>query len=391
MQVREISCTLSVKRSSPGTMEKSTYTIHCHECAANVRVQHLPVKHKILCPRCRFLLTSKRSNAIQKVALFSLTALVFLLLSLPFEFISFTAAGKTQSISIPTGLGVLVSNNYLILAIIESFFILFIPAIVLASLLFLSLSILLNSNKPFNRRLTHFVFQLLPWNMADIFLISVLVSLVKIMSLADVSFGPSFFTFCAFVGFSTLTLLHLDEHQLREITHAIVKPKLRSRRHSIHKTWALLFSACLLYVPANLWPIMETNLLGQSELSTILGGVFLLWESGSYPIAIIIFTASVIVPVAKLFILCWLNATVQHGNIKRPQHKMSWYRLTELIGKWSMVDVFVVAILVSLVQLGGTMSIYPGPAALAFSGVVILTMFAAKSFDSKLLWQTNPV
>ncbi|MCC2607265.1 paraquat-inducible protein A [Planctobacterium marinum] len=370
-------------------MDNQAHTIHCHECAANVRIEMLPPKHRVICPQCRYLLTAKRTNAVQKVALFSLTSLLFLLLSLPFEFISFSAAGKTQSISIPSGLAVLVSNQYLILAIIESFFILFIPAIVLGTVFYLSMSVLLNKRQPYHRRLTHMVFQLLPWSMAEIFLISVLVSLVKIISLADVSFGPSFFTFCAFVGFSTLTVVHLDEHEFRAITQALIKPRHKSRQKSINQTWGLLIVACLLYIPANLWPIMKTQFLGQSELSTILGGVYLLWESGSYPVAIIIFTASVVVPVVKLLILCWLNATVQHGIIKKPEQKMSWYRLTELIGKWSMVDVFVVAILVSLVQLGGTMSIYPGPAALAFSGVVIVTMFAAHSFDSKLLWKTD--
>lgn len=368
-------------------MQASVNITHCHECAADVHLPNIRRPHKVFCPRCGNLLTVIRYQAIQKTAIFSLTALIFLMLSLPFEFISFSAAGKTQAITIPSGLVVLVENNYLTLAIIESFFIIFAPGLALSAIFLLTWRILKTQQHDSNKRLAHFIFQLLPWCMAEIFLISVLVSLVKIVTLADIAFGPSFFTFCAFVLFSTLSLLYLDEHQIRTITGARLPAHFHSHSTNTQKTWALLITAGILYIPANVWPIMETNVLGQSELSTILGGVILLWESGSYPIAIIILVASVVVPVAKLVILCWLNHRIQSQNVKHPRKMIAWYRLTELIGKWSMVDVFVVAILVSLVQLGGTMSIYPGPAALSFSAVVVLTMLAAHNFDSTLLWK----
>ena len=370
-------------------MQDSVKMTHCHECAAEVTLPVTHKPHKAYCPRCGNLLTVLRRQAHQRTALFSLTALIFLCLSLPFEFISFSAAGKTQSITIPSGLLVLVENNYLTLAIIQSFFILFVPGLVLGSLFLLTWRITHKQINKSSKRLTHFIFQLQPWCMAEIFLISVLVSLVKIITLADIAFGPSFFTFCGFVVFSTLAFIYLDEHQLRATTGAHLPPDFHSHPNSVQKTWALLFTAFLFYIPANVWPIMQTNVLGQSELSTILGGVIVLWETGSYPIAVIILIASVVVPVAKLMILFWLNLKVQSGKIKHPRKMISWYRLTELIGKWSMVDVFVVAILVSLVQLGGTISIYPGPAALSFTAVVVLTMFAAHSFDSTLLWKRN--
>ena len=155
---------------------------------------------------------------------------------------------------------------------------------------------------------------------------------------------------------------------------------------SINRTMALLLTACILYIPANVLPIMITDQFGVSIESTILGGVLLLIDMGSWPIAAIIFIASVMVPIGKLitlFFLCW---TVKNGSGVTPRQRTITYRITELIGKWSMIDVFVVAILVALVHLGGILVIRPGAAALAFAGVVIVTIFAAESFDPRLLW-----
>lgn len=157
-------------------------------------------------------------------------------------------------------------------------------------------------------------------------------------------------------------------------------------KHSLQKTIALVIAASILYLPANLLPIMTTTTLGQSSSNTILSGVALFWVHGDYPIALIIFIASVAVPVAKLISLTWLCYTVHKGKQNQPRSRARLYRMTEFIGRWSMVDVFVVAVLVALVQLGSVMTITPGPAAIAFAAVVIITMFAAKSFDPRLIW-----
>lgn len=155
---------------------------------------------------------------------------------------------------------------------------------------------------------------------------------------------------------------------------------------SLQRTMALCITAAILYVPANLLPIMTTEQVGRSIDSTILGGVVLLWRLGSYPVAAVIFIASVLVPLGKLIgliVLCW---SVARGHVERPRERTVLYRVTEFVGRWSMVDVFVVAILVGLIHIGGLMTIRPGAAALAFSGVVIVTMLAAESFDPRLIW-----
>ena len=156
--------------------------------------------------------------------------------------------------------------------------------------------------------------------------------------------------------------------------------------NSLQRTAALTLTGALLYVPANALPIMVTTQLGSSLESTILGGIIHLIHDGSWLIAGVIFAASVVVPLGKLFALTWLCWTVyrQHGTAVHERTRI--YRVMEFIGKWSMTDVFVVAILVALVHLGGLMRVTPGPAAVAFGAMVVATMLAAESFDPRLMW-----
>jgi paraquat-inducible protein A len=158
---------------------------------------------------------------------------------------------------------------------------------------------------------------------------------------------------------------------------------------SIQRVLALTIAACIFFIPANLLPITITFSLGHELNSTIIGGVIYLWEEGSYPVAAVIFIASVMVPTSKiiaLFYLCW---AAKNKQLKNRGDYTKLYRIVEIVGRWSMVDVFVVAILVALIQLGGVLAFAPGAAALALAGVVILTMFAAFSYDPRLIWDST--
>jgi paraquat-inducible protein A len=154
--------------------------------------------------------------------------------------------------------------------------------------------------------------------------------------------------------------------------------------NSLQRTWALTIAAAILYVPANTLPLLRSNGIGGGESNTILSGVVMFWKHGAYPVALIIFTASVIIPIAKLVSIVLLCRAT--SRCRNPLAMTRIYRATELVGRWSMIDVFVVAILVAVVQLGTLMSIDPGPAAVAFASVVILTMLAAMNFDPRLIW-----
>jgi paraquat-inducible protein A len=166
--------------------------------------------------------------------------------------------------------------------------------------------------------------------------------------------------------------------------------RLHSRKPaSLQRTWALLLTGILLYVPANIYPIMTTEMLGRPEDNTIIQGVVVLWHHRSYFIAVVVFIASVMVPVLKFLVLSYLLASVERGAGMTRRDKLALFHVTEIIGPWSMVDVFVVALLVALIQMGGIATVRPGVAAFAFAGMVAVTMLAASAFDPRLLWDDD--
>ncbi len=166
--------------------------------------------------------------------------------------------------------------------------------------------------------------------------------------------------------------------------------ELALRRHNtIQRTWALIIAAAICYIPANLLPVMITTTLGSPEEDTIMGGVVLLYVTGSWPLALIVLIASVVIPLAKLIALAYLLITVQRRSIRGRHERVRLYRLVEFVGRWSMLDVFVDTFTVALIQLQPLMSIAPGMGVLFFAAVVVLTMIAAETFDPRLIWDSS--
>ncbi|MCW8863296.1 MAG: paraquat-inducible protein A [Colwellia sp.] len=378
----------------------------CPECGLTVKLPFLKEQEKASCPRCRHVLSVNHTNAAERIIALSFSALIFLIASLSFEFLKLKVNGIEISVNIIKSFQILVEKNYAVLAIVQAVTITIIPTIILLSLIYVSLFIKRDVYPKSGHKVMTLIFYLIPWNMVEIFIIGALVSLIKIMSLADISFGPSFYTYILFSLSMTFTLVHLDKKQFYSMlttlrfnsntenktiqisqSPAKVIDKVATQDFSIQKTWALIITSVVFYIPANVLPIMNTRVLGQDDPSTIIGGVLLLWEHGSQPIAIVIFIASILVPVGKIIALAWLNYSVQKQSNALTFERLKIYRIAEFVGRWSMVDIFVVIILVSLIQLGNIMSILPGLATVAFSGVVILTMLAAMSFDSKLIYR----
>jgi paraquat-inducible protein A len=175
--------------------------------------------------------------------------------------------------------------------------------------------------------------------------------------------------------------------------HEISCPRCGDHLHfrkpnSIPRTWALLITAMLLYIPANLLPMMHTSSLFGSQSDTIMSGVVYFWTSGSWYLALIIFFASIMVPLLKMIALMLLLITAQRRSRWQLYQRTRLYRLVEFVGRWSMLDIYVVAVIVALVQLKGFATILPGPGAIAFGAVVVLTMFAAMAFDPRIMWDS---
>lgn len=372
--------------------QNENITLVCEQCHTPVNIPPLAHRQRAVCPVCNHTLVSFRYYANEKLLAYSFSALVLLLLSLPFNFLTFKASGQKHSIDLPSGITVLIEQDYMSLAIITSLATVLLPGIVLSGMFLLSLAQIRQRRPFYLNRLFGLVKTLMPWSMAEIFLVGALVSLIKITELADVAIGMSFYAFIGFSAFTALCISQFDTTRyqmwLQEGVPPLPKPLSEAQAsESIQRTWALLLTACILYIPANVLPIMYTELFGQETPNTIIGGVISLWESGSYPVALVILFASVVVPVAKIVILAWLNFSVQREKTSSQKLRVRYYRVTEAVGRWSMIDVFVVAVLVALIQMGSTLSIYPGQAALAFCAVVFVTMIAAMTFDSRLIWQ----
>jgi paraquat-inducible protein A len=156
--------------------------------------------------------------------------------------------------------------------------------------------------------------------------------------------------------------------------------------NSIRRTWALLIAAAVLYIPANLLPVLHTGTVFNQQTDTIMSGVIHLWMTRSWGLALIVLVASIVVPLAKLLSLAYLAWMVQRRSLWGAAQRARLYRATHSMGRWSMVDIYVGAVLVSLVQLGPFASVEPGSGAIAFGAVVVLTMLAAMSFDPRLTW-----
>ena len=170
-------------------------------------------------------------------------------------------------------------------------------------------------------------------------------------------------------------------------------PRCRSplhprRPHSLATTASLVITAALLYIPANVLPVMRTRTFFGDEDDTIMSGVISLAHSGSWPVAVLVFFASIVVPLLKLISLGEILIAVARKSVRRPQQYSRLFRLVESVGRWSMLDVFAMSLLVALVQVQSLATVQVRPGALAFAAVVVLTMLAAQSFDERLLWDT---
>lgn len=257
--------------------------------------------------------------------------------------------------------------------------------------------------------------RLSPWSMVEVFLLGVFVAYTKLIDMAQVEIGGALYALGALMLTMAATDAVMDDAAVWdrlgpaapvprgvrvigcEVCDLVVAaterrcPRCRCALNpripgSIGQSWALLVAAALLYIPANMLPVLNLVSFGRGRSSTILGGVMELAASGMWPLAALVFIASVMVPVLKVLGLGTLLISTQLGAAGFLRERSLIYRVVEAIGRWSMIDVFMISILTALVHLDRLATITPGPGAVCFCGVVVLTMLAAMRFDPRLMW-----
>lgn len=397
-----------------------TYVEICHCCDMGVTLPTNPDRTKnYRCPRCGAVLVRAREYSFQTVGLMALSALIMLFASITQPFMTLEQFGVSNNMSLYNVLTTLRLDwgglLYVFMAVT-----LFMPLVVL----FLAVAIGLFGIIPSLPTLKIFAFSH-RYCMVDVFIMGVLISLIKLTSLANVSFHFGFFSAVIFSVMMAWCWMHLRPNRLWELKghghfkgaeagktgvdqhlvvcrtcgaqypghdHGAVCPRcgrvnFYRNPQAIQKTCALLISAAILYLPSNLYPVMYTDLLGANSGSNIIDGVIALWNMNSRFVALVILIASIFIPILKILMLIFLVYNVKKPEKDRQENRLVMiYRLVEYIGKWSMIDVFVVIIMSSVVRIGGLITINPGFAIVAFCAVVILTLISAEQFDSRMIW-----
>ena len=401
--------------------------IKCHECDLLQVNPTLPTGGAALCNRCGATLHRDRPDSLNRTLALTLAGIVLFIVANSFPFLSFQMQGQITETTLFTGIRDLYLGGMWELAAVVFFTSILAPGIQLVLLLVVLLPLALMKRLPPGfGRLFRWVKTLTPWGMMDVFMLGILVSVVKLSDMATIVPGTSLFAFVVLIlvlaaaqasldpdivwgripvsdaiwqsirSSGLLLSCHIcdltlaqsaaDHHRGHHYCPRCGEILHRRKPRSIQRTWALVIAAAIFYVPANLFPIMSVTSLGNTQSDTILSGVIFLLHHGMWPLALIVFVASVFVPLVKLLILIYLLVSVQMRSTWNPRDRTRLYRITEAIGRWSMVDIYVVTILVALVRLGNLASIQAEAGAVFFGAVVVITMFAAMSFDPRLIW-----
>lgn len=393
----------------------------CHDCGALQSVVPISKDLRLVCSNCDKPLHIGRGPWLDKATALAVSAVLLFVCANAFTFLTLKLAGSERTISIVSGVLDLASREHWILAALVVVTILLLPLFEALALLYLLVPYRLNRHLPGQVVVLKWLVRVQPWIMLDVFLLGVLVTTVKLGDSAAVVLEPGMFFYFALVGVLTGAYWLMDKNNLWSwlysnncfahnknealydcdickalVGESIVRsegrcPRCRARIYtripnSIQKTAALTLAAAILYIPANLYDIMLYEELAINYDSTIMAGVIDLARSGLWLIALVVFVASIVVPLAKLFMLGYLIWSVQVKMKRFARQRAVLYRLTEFIGRWSMVDVYVVTLLTSVVQFGFLGEVEPGPALLPFAAVVVLTMLAAETFDPRLIW-----
>jgi paraquat-inducible protein A len=398
----------------------------CQHCGELQVLPPMPPATRAVCLRCDAVLRHTHHDPIGIPLAFNVTALVLMLVATSSVLMIVSRAGQTHLADLFTGPLGLEQTGWWELSAVVLFTTFAAPLAKVLAMITVLLGVQLQRPPPELRSLFAWVERLRPWSMIEVYLLAVFVAYVRLGALAHIELGPALYALAALMlamvaadatldteaiwealdrrhsrtarpvrhGWQPGTPRRLGCDTCRFVTRTVEGtpcPRcgfaLRARKpNSVARTWALGAAALILYIPANIYPVLTFTELGSGQPSTILGGVRELLDAGMWPLASLVFFASVLVPGLKVVGLTILLLTTRARTKRCLRDRTTLYRVIDHIGRWSMIDIFMGSILVALLQFGAIVSVVPGPGALAFASVVILTMLAAQTFDPRLMW-----
>ncbi len=439
---------ISVKKSY--SLNKSTVfllsepmadsVIICHDCDLILDIHDILPEKAAVCPRCRAKIPRSSPASIERVLIFSLCALIFYLPAMTYPIMDLNSFGFKSVGNILDSVTITFQQGYYFVGGVVLLTAVVLPCLLPLLLFLTSLGVVTRRFPSLQAALLRIFGHLKEWGMTDIYLLGILIAIIKIAGLATLQFHIGFLCFIALTVFNLLAFnalhvsvfwrnigeqLHIDadvgdcelaryaavqtakqagfvqchdcyyvvhRHEERGITNC---PRCDSPLHfrkprSLEHTWAFLLVSMVLIVPANLFPIMEiSSLFTGSEKSTIMDGIVYFFNHHEYGIGLIIFIASILIPLYKIAGLLIVLLTVHFKWRVGLRYKLIVFRLIEFIGRWSMLDIFVIAIMSVFINFGRFSTSTASTAAVYFCIVVITTMKATNAFDPRLLWDNT--
>lgn len=423
--------------------------IACPDCDLLQRIPDIPSRGAARCPRCSHTLAVSKPDFLNRTLALTIAAGIVLIIANLTPLMGLMAVGRHSSTTILGGVLQMWHQGQEITASLVAFCAVVAPAFYIGFMLIVLLALRRQPAPSWVGTLLRISRFSQPWSMDEVMMLGILVALIKIADLASVIPGIGMFAVGVVIVLIAATTVSFNTQEvwkhirwvnekaeqdasaeaanleeklitgidaqgvltggklgfvLCETCELLSHPTdvnepgycprcgrtLELRRPgTIQRTWAFLIAAAICYIPANMMPIMSTTTPTYAEKDTIMSGVVLLYETGSWPLALIVLIASIMIPMAKIIALVYLLITVQSHSIKSQQERLRLYRLVEFVGRWSMLDVFVVTFVVALVQLQPLMSVKPNAGVMFFAAVVVLTMLAAQSFDPRLIWDSS--
>ncbi|MGH7121800.1 MAG: paraquat-inducible protein A [Acetobacteraceae bacterium] len=402
--------------------DEKSVLYECHGCGLQQFVPPLAPYTRARCTRCGAGLRTRRRNTIEHSIALASTALVLLIVTATATLMRVEASGIVHFADLVAGPEELLRHGMPSLALAVIFTSLIAPLARLLGTIYV-LALLQTARPPRHiRRVFLWVRRLAPWSMVEVLLLGAFVAYVKLQALVTITAGPALFALLilAFIMFWLDSELDADDvweaMERKGVSEPVpalgpgalachgcglvssprdtVRPRCprcgsalhRRKRNSIARTWALVIAATILYIPANYYPVLTVVQLGAGAPSTIVGGVIELIDAQQWPLAALVFLASLAIPLLKLVGLAAMLIATQFGATGWLRERTILFAIVEFIGRWSMIDIFMESLLGALVQFGNLVTIVPGVGAVSFCAVVFLTMFAAGSFDPRLMW-----